>query len=80
VVEWTFLLVFALLFAYALVAWLELTPRVRTHRPFGFLLLTAAMLLQPIAAMSRQRSREIFKLLVAVDLGLLVLAFRALAS
>jgi hypothetical protein len=80
VMEWVFVIIFGMLFVYALVAWLEVHPSVRVHKPQGMLLLTTGMLLQPLAALLRRRSRVAAYVLLAVSVGFLVAAIRLVAS
>jgi len=79
-VELTLLGVFAVLFAYALFAWLGIWPGEPPHEPFGFVCLTGGMVLQPVAALVRERSRAASYTLLLISVLLLVLAIGIIAS
>src|SRR5688572_1278518 len=79
-VEITMLAVFAALFAYALAAWLGIWPDETPHEPFGFVCLTGGMVLQPVAAMVRERSRAASYTLLLISVLLLILAIGIIAS
>lgn len=79
-IEWAFVVIFGMLFVYAIIAWLETHPSVRLHNPSGMLLLTTGMLLQPVAALLRRRSRVASYALLAASLGFLVATIRLVAS
>jgi len=79
-IELTLLALFGVLFAYALAVWLRAIPGDGGRRPLGFVCLTGALLLQPIAALVRARSRTAFWTLLLVSTGLLALSFAIVAS
>ena len=78
--EWAFLVIFGLLFVYALVAWLDLHPNVRVNRPQGMLLLSAGLFMQPLAALLRRRSRVLSYVILAASVVPLLAAIRIVAS
>lgn len=77
-IEKTFLVVFLALLAYALLNWLGWWPAAHNVQPLRLVLLSAALALQPIAALSR-RSRPLFYLLLVASVVLLIASF-AVAS
>lgn len=79
-IERLFIAVFAALFVYAIVAWFQGMRTGASSNRVGFLCLTAAMLLQPIAALVRSRSRAAFWTLLVVSAGLLSVSIALVAS
>ena len=78
--EWTFLVIFGLLFVYALVGWLDLLPSVRVNRPHEMLFLTAGLFMQPLAALLRRRSRALSYVILAASVVPLLAAIGIVAS
>ena len=79
-IERAFVVVFGVLFVYAVVAWFQVVPDGETKRPLGFVCLTGAMLLQPVAVLVRSRSRAAFWTMLLVSTGLLGVSFALVAS
>lgn len=72
--------VFGVLFVYAIVAWFQGMRSGESRNRNAFVCLTAAMLLQPVAALVRSRSRAAFWTLLVVSAGLLIVSIVLLAS
>lgn len=60
---------------YALADWQKWLPGERGFQPFRLVLLSAAMVLQPVAALVRDRSRGLFWVLLLVSITLLAATF-----
>jgi hypothetical protein len=66
VVEVTLAVVFLTLLVYALLEWLQVRGDTRSYRPLPLALVAAAMMLQPVAALIRHRSRAAFYLALGI--------------
>jgi hypothetical protein len=74
-IELVFLMFAGGLFVYAVADWLHLSGSTQSFQPLRMVLLTSAMVLQPLAALLRQRSRLVFYVLIGVSAVPLVASF-----
>jgi len=75
VIETVFLICLLVLFSYALLDWSGWLPFERGFQPLRMVLLSAALVLQSVAALVQRRSMILFCSLIAVSIGLLGATF-----
>ena len=74
ILEGVLLMVFFALFVYAVADWLGWLPE-RGYQPLQMVFLSAAMVLQPVAALVQRRSMLLCCSLLAISMALLVAVF-----
>jgi hypothetical protein len=79
-IERAFIAVFAVLFVYAIIAWFREVRTGESSNRAGFVCLTGAMLLQPVAVLVRSRSRAAFWTILVVSAALLSVSIVLVAS